>query len=90
MLSMPGSGSAYTVKELVVEGCCQEEHHCGTENGVLASHLFVFYVRIHFQKGFTMAVCLGELCVLSKATIVTKAGSPSSYSKTFSLPEATV
>ena len=61
MLSMLGSGSAYTSNELVVEGCCQEEHHCGKENGVLASHLFVIYVPTHFQKGFTMAVGLGEL-----------------------------
>lgn len=91
MLSMLGSGSAYTVYELVVGGCCQEVRHCGTENGVLESHLFVIYVPIRFQKGFTRAVCLGNfLCMLSKATVVVSAGSRSSYSKTFSLPAAKV
>lgn len=58
---MLGSESAYTGNELVAEGCCQEEHHCGTENGLLASHLLVISVPIHFQKGFTSAVGLGEL-----------------------------
>lgn len=61
MLSMLGSGSAHTVNELVVEGCCQEEHHCGTEHGVTVSHLFVIYVPSRFQEGFTTAVCLGKL-----------------------------
>lgn len=58
---MLGSESAYTGNELVAEGCCQEEHHCGTENGLLVSHLFVISVPIHFQKGFTTAMGLGEL-----------------------------